>query len=195
MNFKEIKAQLREYSVGIAGAGGLGSNAAVALCRSGIGRLVIADYDRVDESNLNRQYFFRDQLGKPKAEALKENLLRVDPNCRVEAHVLKLGPEEICTLFASCDLLIEAFDEAAMKEMLIQTAQEYLPEMPLIAASGLAGWEKTGEIRIEQMGNLYICGDFSTEVSDELPPLAPKVGMVANLQANIALDLLLKKNS
>ena len=67
--------------VGIAGAGGLGSNCAMHLVRSGIGKLVIADFDTVNESNLNRQFFFRDQVGRVKVEALRENLLRINPEC------------------------------------------------------------------------------------------------------------------
>ncbi len=56
MRFSEIKKQLSEFTVGIAGAGGLGSNCAVALARTGIGRLVIADYDNIEAGNLNTQY-------------------------------------------------------------------------------------------------------------------------------------------
>lgn len=64
MTFEEIKSKLKNYTVGVAGAGGLGSNCAIALARVGIGKLIIADFDVVNESNLNRQYFFRDQLGE-----------------------------------------------------------------------------------------------------------------------------------
>ena len=59
-----VLAVLRQSSVGIAGAGGLGSNVAVALARAGVGRLVIADFDRIEPSNLNRQQYFVDQVGE-----------------------------------------------------------------------------------------------------------------------------------
>ena len=71
MSIVEIKNHLRKFRVGIAGAGGLGSNCAVALARSGIGTLVISDFDVIEESNLTRQYFFTDQVGMLKTEALK----------------------------------------------------------------------------------------------------------------------------
>ena len=58
MRFSEVKTHLSKFRVGIAGAGGLGSNCAVALARSGVGTLVIADYDVIESSNLNRQYYF-----------------------------------------------------------------------------------------------------------------------------------------
>ena len=63
--------------IGIAGAGGLGSNVAVNLVRTGVKKLKIVDFDVVDESNLNRQFYFMDQVGRPKVEALRENLLRI----------------------------------------------------------------------------------------------------------------------
>ena len=70
MTFEQIKEKLKGKCVGIAGCGGLGSNAAVALARIGTGRLIIADFDKVEESNLNRQYFFFSQIGMFKAAAL-----------------------------------------------------------------------------------------------------------------------------
>ena len=60
------RTRLAAATVGIAGAGGLGSNCALHLVRSGVGRLVIADFDVVNDSNLNRQFYFRDQIGRKK---------------------------------------------------------------------------------------------------------------------------------
>src|SRR5665647_898985 len=74
-----VRARLRDATVGIIGLGGLGSNAAMMLARSGIGHFVLADPDQVDESNLARQLYFPDQLGALKTDALAETLLRIDP--------------------------------------------------------------------------------------------------------------------
>ena len=63
----------------VAGLGGLGSNIAVSLARLGVGHLHLIDFDRVDVTNLNRQQYFADQVGMPKTEALRENLLRINP--------------------------------------------------------------------------------------------------------------------
>ena len=192
MNFNQIKNILRTKRVGIAGCGGLGSNCAVALVRSGVGQLVIADFDRVEESNLNRQYFFADQLGQPKTEALKHNLLRIRPETTVEAHFKKLDAIDIPYLFANCDVIVEAFDGAQAKQMIIETVAEELPGTPLVSGMGMAGWGKSESIKLQQYGNLYLCGDGETEVSEELPPIAPRVGMVANMQANTVLEILLE---
>ena len=70
MNFEEIKSVLKNKTVGIAGIGGLGSNCAVALLRVGIGKLVLADYDIIEESNLNRQFYFIHQIGMKKTKAI-----------------------------------------------------------------------------------------------------------------------------
>ena len=190
--FEKIKAHLAHKTVGIAGCGGLGSNCAVALARVGIGKLIIADFDVIDVSNLNRQYYFYDQIGKKKCFALKENIGRINPQVLVEPHDIKLMPTDILSLFSTCDVMVEAFDLAEMKEMIIETALLHFPHIPLICGLGMAGWGMNAQIHSRSIDNLYICGDEATEISPECPPLAPRVGMVANMQANVALELLLK---
>lgn len=194
MIFSEIKAHLRNFRVGIAGAGGLGSNCAVALARSGIGTLVIADFDIVEENNLNRQYFFLDQAGMFKTDALKENILRIDPYVSVKNYQVKLDELNIPLIFTGCDVIIEAFDNNDMKNMLIETIQLSMPETPIIVGSGMAGWGDTNAIRYRKIDDtLYVCGDECSEVSESIPAMAPRVGMVANMQANVAIEILMNK--
>jgi len=191
MTFDQIKSILSTKTVGIAGCGGLGSNCAVALARVGVGRLIIADFDSVSEGNLNRQYFFRDQIGLLKTQALKENIRRIDSSVMVEALAMKLTKGNIPAVFSSCDVVVEAFDRAGEKEMLIETMLRFFPGKPLVVGLGMAGWGKSELIHLRKSDNLYICGDELSEVSEELPPLAPRVGMVANMQANVVLEILL----
>ncbi len=191
MNFEEIKSVLKGKTAGIAGCGGLGSNSAVALARTGIGRLIIADFDKVDESNLNRQYFFYSQVGQYKAEALKENISRINPSVKVEAHIIKLQPADIMALYKECDIIIEAFDKAEMKQMIVETVSEKMPGMPIVCGVGMAGWGKNELIKVEKFDDIYVVGDGITEVSDETPVLAPRVCTVANMMANTALELLI----
>ncbi len=194
MKFSEIAAHLSRFRVGIAGAGGLGSNCAIALARCGIGTLVISDFDSVDESNLSRQYYFMDQTGLPKTEALKDNILRIRPDTTVLAFQEKIDRNNIPGIFSGCDVIVEAFDNAEMKEMLIEAVQELMPGTPLVVGSGLAGWGNNDTIRYRKIDDtLYVCGDELSEVSDEFPTLAPRVGMVANMQANVVLELLMKQ--
>ena len=186
-----IRSKLANKIVGIAGAGGLGSNCAVALARIGVGKIIIADFDVIDESNLNRQYFFRDQIGLPKVDALNENIKRIDEQIIIEAHNIKLNSENIPTLFELCDVIVEAFDLAEMKKMIIETVLEKMPDKYIVAGSGLAGWGNNNSLTTKKYDKLFMCGDNTMEVSDDLPPLAPRVGIVANMQANQVLEILL----
>jgi sulfur carrier protein ThiS adenylyltransferase len=194
MSFSEIKTHLAKFRVGIAGAGGLGSNCAVALARSGIGILVIADSDIVEESNLNRQFFFADQIGMEKTKALEENIERINSGTRIVTNQVKLEPDNILLIYSGCDVIVEAFDRADMKEMLIETVQTRMPGTPLVVGSGMAGWGNNESIKCRKIDDyLLVCGDESTEVSDEMPPMAPRVGIVANMQANVVIEILMKK--
>lgn len=192
MRFSEIKTHLSKFRVGIAGAGGLGSNCAVALARSGVGTLVISDFDIVEEPNLNRQYYFIDQVGLMKTVALKENIARINPEVHVIVHQKRLEKENITEIFSGCDVIVEAFDRSDMKEMLIETVQINMPGTPVIVGSGMAGWGKTSDISCRKIDDtLYVCGDETSESSENLPPIAPRVGIVANMQANLVLEILM----
>jgi sulfur carrier protein ThiS adenylyltransferase len=187
-----LTAQLKNKCVGIAGAGGLGSNCAVALARIGIGKLIISDFDTVCESNLNRQYYFREQLGLPKVNALKENISRITTSTEVEIHNIRLSPPSIIDIFKNCDVIVEAFDLAEMKKMIIETVLHEYPDKYIVSGIGMAGWGNNNMLTTKQFDKLYICGDGTAEVSDTLAPLAPRVGIVANMQANQVLEILMR---
>jgi sulfur carrier protein ThiS adenylyltransferase len=193
MTFEQIKSALKNHTVGIAGCGGLGSNCAVALARVGVGKLIICDFDIIVESNLNRQYYFYDQIGLKKAPTLKENINRINPSIEVIAVDVKLNSENIVELFKNCDIIVEAFDRADMKKMIIETVLSEMPEKPIVSGVGMAGWGESNTIQMKQSGNLYICGDGISEATEDNPPLAPRVGITSNMQANTVLELLLKK--
>ncbi len=185
--------KLKNKCVGIAGAGGLGSNCAVALARVGIGKLIIADYDVISYSNLNRQYYFSDQIGKPKVLALKENIAKISSFTEIETHNLKLTKETIIEIFKNCDIIVEAFDLAEMKKMIIETVISHFPEKYIVSGLGMAGWGNNNTLCTKQYDKLFICGDGTSEISDNYAPLAPRVAIVANMQANQVLELLLIK--
>ncbi|MCF8233401.1 MAG: sulfur carrier protein ThiS adenylyltransferase ThiF [Bacteroidales bacterium] len=192
MTFDQIKQVISQKTVGIAGCGGLGSNCAVALARVGVGKLIIADFDVIDESNLNRQYYYFDQVGQKKSYTLQDNLYFVNSRVEVVAHDKKLGTADIKRIYKGCDVIVEAFDLAEMKEMIIETVLEKMPGIPLVVGVGMAGWGDNNSLRTRYEGNLYICGDERSGISEKLPPLAPRVGIVANMQANQVLEILLK---
>ena len=156
-----------------------------------MGKLVLADFDRVEPANLNRQYFFLDQVGEYKAEALRDNIHRVNEDVSVDTHVLNLEAESIITFFADCDVIVEAFDTDAAKQMIIETVLADMPDKFIVSGQGVAGFGNNELIRTQRLGNLFIVGDGVNEVSDEQPPLGPRVGAIANLQANLVLEILL----
>ncbi len=187
-----VLAVLRQSTVGIAGAGGLGSNVAVALARAGVGRLVIADFDQVEPSNLNRQQYLVEQVGRRKVEALRENLLAINPYSLYEVHDMRVTRRNAAKIFARVDVLVEAFDRAAAKEMLIETCLSRFPGRPIVAASGLAGYGLNRKLHTRKMGNLYICGDEESQCPKGVSPMAPRVALVAAMQANLVVELLVK---
>lgn len=192
MKRTDIFSHLSHFRVGIAGAGGLGSNCAIALARTGIGSLVIADFDIINKGNLDRQYYFSDQLGQKKVEALKINIQRTGYINPVEIYDIKLDPESIRRIFKDCDIIVEAFDDAEMKEMLAETVLSAWPDKPLVMGSGMAGFGQTGILEEKRLDNkLVVCGDERSEVSEDNPPLAPRVAIVANMQANAVVDILM----
>ena len=187
-NVPGITNILLKKTIGIAGLGGLGSNIAVSLVRSGVGRLLVADYDRVEPSNLNRQFYFLEDIGKKKTEALSVYLKKINPGLILETNWIKLSRSNVCDVFKKADLLIEAFDKAEEKAWLIEAWSECFPKKPIIVASGLAGYGKTEMLKIERSGNLYICGDGMSESIMGLN--AARIAIVANMQANMAIELL-----
>ncbi len=188
---ERINKKLRDSCIGIAGLGGLGSNAAVALARAGIGRLVLVDFDRVEESNLTRQYFFRNQIGKTKIDALIENIQKINPAVRIEAYNHKLIKGSMEKLFTDVDIVIEALDSAEIKTTFIEEILIKLPDKPLVAASGVAGYGHSDRIKTRRIGNLYMCHDEQAKPSDDDVLMAPRVAIMANWEANLALEILL----
>lgn len=187
-----VHAKLKQACVGIAGVGGLGSAVAVALARIGVGRLIIADFDIVEPSNLNRQQYFIDQIGYLKVDALVENLSRINPYVRIESHPLLLTPENIPVIFDSCSIIIEAFDWAEMKAMLVDTVLSKLPQTTVIAASGLAGYGPNNTVATRKVSQrLYLVGDNVSEAKPGSGLMAPRVGIAAHHQANQAVRIIL----
>lgn len=185
-----VHEKIKGAVVGIAGLGGLGSAIAVALARIGVGKLILADFDVVEPSNLNRQQYFIDQLGMTKAEALEANLKRINPYVTYETHCTKVTPDNVADLFTEVDVMVEAFDRPDQKAMLLQ----HFKGAPLVAASGMAGYGSSETIGVRKMGTrVYIVGDRITGAAPGCGLMAPRVGICANMQANVVLQLLLEE--
>jgi len=189
---KELRARLHASSVAIIGCGGLGSNVAAMLLRSGVRNLTLIDFDVVDASNLNRQLFFADQIGRLKTEALAETLLRIDPDARLTLHSLRVTTENLVDLVRDADVVVEAVDRADTKAMVVNTCMEALPDTPLVTASGLAGYGSANSIATERpCDNLYLVGDLESDVNAGHPLFASRVMVASAHEAHAAIRRLL----
>jgi len=182
----EQLALIQSKKVGIGGAGGLGSNCAMILVRSGFKHLEIIDQDVIDPSNLNRQQYFSVEVGRPKVEMLKKRLLDINPDANIIIHQIKWHEGNAEEFFKGFDFIVEAFDVADFKYRFVQY---YSPRFPVIISGvGMAGLIEKKPMTVKKMGNIYLCGDLCTDSAQGHPPMAPRVTQCAAMMAEIILD-------
>lgn len=137
----EGQARLAHTSVLVVGAGGLGCPVLQYLAGAGIGRLLLVDPDRVEESNLHRQPLYRmSDVGRPKVEAAGQALAAYNPGVEIEALALRLAPDNVAELVAPADIVVDAADSFAATYVLSDACRD--AGKPLVSASivGLAGY-------------------------------------------------------
>ena len=191
---QELHRAFSTAVVVICGLGGLGSNIAISLARAGVGKLILIDFDRVDITNLHRQQYKADQIGMYKTDALADNLREITPYVELEAHTERITEDNAVKLLQSADIICEAFDDAECKAMLTNTVLSELPDKYLVTASGMAGMGVTNSIKTRRITNkFYLCGDETSEVSDGISLVAPRVALCAAHQAHTVLRILAKQ--
>ena len=191
---KELHRAFSSATVAVCGLGGLGSNIAIALARAGVGKLILIDFDRVDITNLHRQQYKADQIGMYKTVALAENLGEIAPYISLEIHTERITEDNAVTLLQDADIICEAFDDAECKAMLTNTVLTELPDKYLVAASGMAGMGVTNSIKTRRItSRFYLCGDETSEVSDGIGLVAPRVALCAAHEAHTVLRILAKQ--
>ena len=191
---KELQQAFSTAVVAICGLGGLGSNIAIALARAGIGKLILIDFDRVDITNLHRQQYKAEHIGMYKTVALAENLKEIAPYISLEIHTERITEDNAVTLLQDADIICEAFDDAECKAMLTNTILSELPDKYLVAASGMAGMGVTNSIKTRRItSRFYLCGDETSDVSDDIGLVAPRVALCAAHQAHTVLRILAKQ--
>ena len=187
----DLHERFSAATVAICGLGGLGSNIAIALARAGIGKLLLIDFDRVDITNLHRQQYKANQIGRYKTEALAENLLEIAPYTEVQTVTEKITEENFAAMLKDADIICEAFDNAEAKAMLVNGVLEQLPDRYLVAASGMAGMGTPNTIQTRKvMKRFYLCGDETSDVENTIGLVAPRVMLCAAHQAHTVLRIL-----
>jgi sulfur carrier protein ThiS adenylyltransferase len=180
--------------IGIAGIGGIGSNVARQLVQAGVKKIKIVDFDCVEASNLNRQFYRFSQVGERKTEALKKNLEDILPGLpsgvTIEKMDKKIQPGDAKNIFLDCAIVVEGFDDKDLKKMIIE--ELCTTGHRVVSASGIAGrdMESVGQ---KQMGLCHIVGDLTSgQDGHELFP--PKIAMVASIMAGIVLNAIENEN-
>jgi molybdopterin/thiamine biosynthesis adenylyltransferase len=186
---------LRDSAVLVIGLGGLGSAAGLYLAGAGVGRLLVADRDRVEPANLQRQVLYRnDDIGRPKTEAASERLRALDPAVEVQAFEGRLEPQRLADMVAAADVVLDCTDNFPTRFAI--NAACVRARKPLVSGAAI---RFEGQLAVfdprRADGACYAClypqaGD-PQETCEEAGVLGPVVGAVGCLQALAALKLLL----
>jgi adenylyltransferase/sulfurtransferase len=189
---REGQERLLEARVLIVGMGGLGSPAALYLAAAGIGELVVSDFDRVEESNLQRQIIHRQaDIGEHKALSAKRALEALNPGCRVIAKDWQLDDEELSDEIRRSDLVLDCSDNFATRFALNRACVAH--RRPLVSGAAI---RSEGQIItfLPDRGPCYQClypaGLEREETCAMEGVLAPLVGVMGSLQAMQAVQVL-----
>lgn len=191
---ERVENILHASSVAVAGLGGLGSHVAFSLTRAGVGKLILIDFDTVDISNLNRQEYRIQHIGQKKTDALKEQLLEINPYMEIETYPVRLDETNSVQILKEADVICEAFDTPEAKSMLVDVVLSRLPEKYLVAGSGMAGYESSNTIQTERVTkHFYLCGDKVSGIEKGMSLMAPRVSVCAGHEANMIVRILLER--
>jgi adenylyltransferase/sulfurtransferase len=185
---EEGQEKLRKAKVLVAGAGGLGSPISTYLAIAGIGKIILADFDSVELSNLNRQFLHHEKdIGREKLKSAEEKLLSLNPEIKVETIREKITDENVHSVVPPGDVIIYALDNFDTRHVLNRLAVER--NIPLIhgAVSGYRGQVTT----IIPGKTPCLCCIFPASFKKEVfPVLGTTPGVIGTIQANEAIKYL-----
>ena len=150
-------ARLQKAKVAVFGLGGVGGFACEALARAGVGRLVILDNDRIDETNLNRQVIaLTSTVGKLKTDVMEERLLDINPDIEIEKHAMFYLPENADEIdLSDCDYLVDCIDTVAAKVELAKRGQKY--GIPVISSMGTGNKLEPARLEVCDITKTSVC--------------------------------------
>lgn len=154
---EDAQRRLSASGVAVFGIGGVGSFAAEALARAGIGRLMFIDADVVDATNINRQLVaLNSTVGQPKCEVMKRRALDINPNARIEAMQMFYGTDTAGRLeLAQFDYIIDAIDSVSSKLLLIERANA--AHVRIISAMGAGNKLDPTAFRVADIYDTKVC--------------------------------------
>lgn len=193
----EGQKRLRDSSVLIVGAGGLGNPASIYLAAAGIGNIGIVDFDNVEISNLQRQILYHeDDIGKPKAEVAKERLLSINPRINVKSYKIKIDSSNAIDILSSYDIVIDGTDNFPTRYLLNDACT--LLGKPYIYAS-IFRFDGQVSVFYAKDGPCYRCLFPRPPPPDSVPTCAEGgvlgvlPGIIGSIQAIEAIKLILGK--
>lgn len=131
------QSKLKAAKILIVGCGGIGGTVAIILARSGVENFILIEPDRYEPSNMNRQICcFENTLEMNKAEAVGEQIKRINPGASVEIHSRRLGHDEITALIKKTDIVFPAADDFAFSLIVFRDSQRLGKPALLIVPSG-----------------------------------------------------------
>lgn len=153
----EAMARLCRARVAVFGLGGVGGSCAEALCRAGVGQLLLVDGDIVSESNLNRQAVaLRSTLGMQKTEAMARRLADINPACVVDARTLFFDAQTADSInFAALDYVIDCIDTVTSKLLLAERC--HAAGVPLLMCLGTGNKLDPTRLRISTVEKTSVC--------------------------------------
>ncbi|MEZ5825171.1 MAG: HesA/MoeB/ThiF family protein [Geminicoccaceae bacterium] len=194
--------RLLSASVLVIGAGGLGSPMLLYLAAAGVGRIGVVDFDRVDESNLQRQIAFStDDIGRKKVEAVRDRIRALDPRILLEVHDLRLDAGNVASLIAGYDVIADGCDDLATRLCVHDAAMAAGKPLVSGAVQGLDGQLATYKAYLGPPHPCMRCLMSEEPGGDGLPTcaqggiLGAAAGVMGSLQAVEVIKELLGKES
>lgn len=154
---KENMQILKNSSVAIIGLGGVGSYAVEAICRAGVGRILIVDHDQIEETNLNRQLpALVSTIGQNKTDVIEKRLLDINPMVKVIKHTISLNESNQQTILSGhYDYVVDAIDSVPDKIALIKYCVNN--DIPIVSAMGAANRINPTLLKVDDIKNTSVC--------------------------------------
>ena len=149
--------KLNRARVAVFGLGGVGGYVVEALARSGVGALDLIDHDTISKTNINRQLLaLHSTVGMPKAEAAKNRVLDISPECKVTVHETFYGPDTAAQFdFTQYDYIVDAIDTVTAKLALIAHAKE--ANTPILCCLGTGNKLDASKFQITDISKTSVC--------------------------------------
>ena len=188
--------RLLDASALVVGAGGLGSPVAIYLAAAGVGTLVLADGDRVDLTNLQRQILHRQAgIGRPKAESGRDSLAEINPQCKVVPLVERLAGEALEAQISEADIVLDCSDNFSTRHAINRACVKFAKPLVSGAAIRFEGQVSVFDSR-QPASPCYHCLFPEGEEIEEMRcavmgVFAPLTGIIGCVQAAEALKLII----